>query len=86
MDAFDHGRIFNLCSKFSSNRRVSDGAVDIAMVSNKVEDASLNSEIFAIDGIAIIVNKENDLINDLNISELRSIYKGDIKNTGELRK
>ena len=67
-------------------RNVSDGVVDIAMVSNKVEDESLNSEIFAIDGIAIIVNKENDLINDLNISELRSIYKGDIKNTGELRK
>lgn len=67
-------------------RNVSDGVVDIAMVSNKVEDESLNSEIFAIDGIAIIVNKENDLINDLTISELRSIYKGDIKNTGELRK
>lgn len=67
-------------------RNVSDGVVDIAMVSNKVEDESLNSEIFAIDGIAIIVNKDNDLINDLNISELRSIYKGDIKNTGELRK
>lgn len=67
-------------------RNVSDRVVDIAMVSNNVEDENLNSEIFAIDGIAIIVNKENDLINDLTIEELRSIYKGDIKNTGELRK
>lgn len=67
-------------------KNVKDNVVDIAMVSNKLTDENLNFEVFAIDGIAIIVNKENNLINDLTIKELRDIYKGEITNTGELKK
>lgn len=67
-------------------KNVKDNVVDIAMVSNKLTDENLNFEVFAIDGIAIIVNKENNLINDLTIKELRDIYKGKITNTGELKK
>ena len=55
------------------------------MISNKLNDDSLSSEIFAIDGIAIIVNKDNTQINDLTMKELRSIYTGEITNTGELK-
>lgn len=66
-------------------KNVKDNVVDIAMVSNKLQDDSLSSEIFAIDGIAIIVNKDNTQINDLTMKELRSIYTGEITNTGELK-
>ncbi|MSS77313.1 phosphate ABC transporter substrate-binding protein [Anaerococcus sp. WCA-380-WT-2B] len=67
-------------------KNVKDNVVDLAMVSNKLSDESLSFEVFAIDGIAIIVNKENNFINDLSIKELRDIYKGEIINTGELKK
>lgn len=66
-------------------KNVKDNVVDIAMISNKLQDESLSSEIFAIDGIAIIVNKENTQINDLTMKELRDIYRGEIRNTGELK-
>lgn len=66
-------------------KNVKDNVVDIAMISNKLNDDSLSSEIFAIDGIAIIVNKDNTQINDLTMKELRSIYTGEITNTGELK-
>ena len=66
-------------------KNVKDNVVDIAMVSNKLQDESLFSEIFAIDGIAIIVNKDNAQINDLTMEQLRDIYRGEIKNTGELK-
>ncbi|WP_049691341.1 substrate-binding domain-containing protein [Anaerococcus jeddahensis] len=66
-------------------KNVKDNVVDIAMISNKLNDDSLSSEIFAIDGIAIIVNKENTQINDLTMKELRGIYTGEITNTGELK-
>ena len=55
------------------------------MISNKLEDKNLSSEVFAIDGIAIIVNKDNKEINNLSLKQLRDIYKGEITNTGELR-
>ncbi|MFR2716092.1 MAG: hypothetical protein ACLTA5_01320 [Anaerococcus obesiensis] len=45
------------------------------MVSNKLQDENLFSEIFAIDGIAIIVNKDNTQINDLTMEQLRDIYR-----------
>lgn len=66
-------------------KNVKDNVVDIAMISNKLQDDSLSSEIFAIDGIAIIVNKDNTQINDLTMEQLRDIYRGEIKNTGELK-
>lgn len=66
-------------------KNVKDNVVDIAMISNKLQDDSLSSEIFAIDGIAIIVNKDNIQINDLTMEQLRDIYRGEIKNTGELK-
>lgn len=66
-------------------KNVKDKVIDIAMVSNKFKDENLKSEVFAIDGIAIIANKENNLINDLSIKKLRQLYKGEISNTGELK-
>lgn len=66
-------------------KNVKDNVVDIAMISNKLQDENLSSEIFAIDGIAIIVNKDNTQINDLTMEQLRDIYRGEIKNTGELK-
>lgn len=66
-------------------KNVKDNVVDIAMISNKLQDDSLSSEIFAIDGIAIIVNKDSIQINDLTMEQLRDIYRGEIKNTGELK-
>ena len=77
--------ILFLVYNFTGLKNVKDNVVDIAMVSNKLQDENLFSEIFAIDGIAIIVNKDNTQINDLTMEQLRDIYRGEIKNTGELK-
>lgn len=65
-------------------KNIKDGVVDFAMVSSNLEEKSLESYKFATDAIAIIVNKNNKLINNLSIKDLRSIYMAEISNTGEL--
>ena len=55
-----------------------EGSADLAMVSRELKESELKEltgEIIAIDGIAIIVNKENP-IEDLSLEDIRSIYIG----------
>lgn len=65
---------------------VIDGAAQIAMASRELKDdekEQLTPEVIATDGIAVIVNKESK-VEDLTIEQLKQIFAGELKNTGEL--
>lgn len=57
-----------------------DGICDIGMASRDLKDSEvsegLEATVIAMDGIAVIVNKEND-VEDLSLDQIGSIYKGD---------
>jgi len=63
-------------------RSVSQGIIDIGTSSkglNSNESEGLNQYLIAKDGILIVVNEENP-VEDLNISQIRDIYSGNITN------
>ena len=65
---------------------VIDGAAHIAMASRELKDEEkeqLTPEVIATDGIAVVVNNESK-VEDLTVEQLRQIFAGEIKNTGEL--
>ena len=65
---------------------VIDGAAHIAMASRELKDEEkeqLTPEVIATDGIAVIVNKDSK-VEDLTVEQLKQIFAGEIKNTGEL--
>lgn len=65
---------------------VIDGAAQIAMASRELKDdekEQLKPEVIATDGIAVIVNKDSK-VEDLTVEQLKQIFAGEIKNTGEL--
>lgn len=57
-----------------------DGVCDIAMASRELKDSELSSGLtpttIAIDGIAVIVNKENT-VNSLTSDQVKAIYTGE---------
>lgn len=64
-----------------------DGICDIGMASRELKDseteAGLAATVMAMDGIAIIVNKENPATG-LTVDQLKSIYIGDTLTWGEI--
>lgn len=65
-----------------------EGSTDIGMASRELKDSekeSLTYKAIAIDGIAIIVNKENP-IDNISISDIKSIYMGETTNWRDLQK
>ncbi|MCD7825620.1 MAG: substrate-binding domain-containing protein [Clostridiaceae bacterium] len=60
---------------------VSEGTCDIGMASRELKDeeteAGLTATVIAMDGIAVIVNKENEL-DDLSTETVKAIYTGEI--------
>lgn len=67
-------------------RDAMQGRCDLAMSSRELKDYEkeiLSSDKIAADGIVILVNKENAL-SDIQISELRSIFSGNIAQWKEL--
>lgn len=66
---------------------LASGSVDIGNSSRKVKDEEkskgLVENIIALDGIAVITDKENP-VNDLTTEELTKIYTGEIQNWSEL--
>jgi phosphate transport system substrate-binding protein len=69
---------------------VSQGTVDIGMSSRDLqpseEGENLIQYIIAKDGIAIIVNPQNNYVTGLTLAELKSIYLGEITNWKDLNK
>ena len=61
------------------------GSCDIGLASRalKTSETGLTGTIVALDGIAIIVNKDCP-VDDLTIEQIASIFKGEIKNWNEL--
>ncbi len=57
--------------------------VDEAYLAKDEEKANLDETVVAIDGIAVIVNKENP-VTDLTIEQIAAVYKGEITNWKEL--
>lgn len=67
-------------------KAVQEGVCDIGLASRNLKDeekADLNETVIAIDGIAVIVNKDNGA-EDLTIEQIAKIYKGEITNWSEL--
>lgn len=61
------------------------GSCDIGLASRalKTSETGLTGTVVALDGIAIIVNKDCP-VDDLTIEQIASIFKGEIKNWNEL--
>lgn len=65
-----------------------EGAVDIAMSSRALKDEEaqvLKAEKLALDGIAVIVNKENS-VDSLNSEAVKKIYMGEITSWDDVQK
>lgn len=64
-----------------------EGAANIGMSSRDLKDAEkekgLKDTVIAVDGIAVILNKENP-VADLTKDQITAIYKGEIKNWSEV--
>lgn len=64
-----------------------DGICDIAMVSRELKDSErdkgLNSIIIAMDGIAVIVNRQNS-VEELQSGQVRRIFTGELKTWSEV--
>jgi len=63
---------------------VGQGTVNIAMSSRDLKEAEIDLGLveytIALDGIAIIVNKENSYVNNLTLSQLQAVYEGEMTN------
>ncbi|MEG1620558.1 MAG: substrate-binding domain-containing protein [Oscillospiraceae bacterium] len=68
---------------------VADGICDIGMASREIKDSELEkglkSTVIAVDGIAVIVNKNNSF-DELSTEQVKNIYMGDIIVWSELIK
>lgn len=66
---------------------VSEGRCDIGLSSRDLKDeekeAGLEATELALDGIAVIVNSENE-VSDLSLEDIKAIYTGEITNWSEL--
>ena len=77
---------YNPTGSGSGIKAVQAGSCDIGLASRdlKPEEATdLNGTVVAIDGIAMIVNKENP-VKDLTIEQIAALYKGEIANWSEV--
>ena len=77
---------YNPTGSGSGIKAVQAGSCDIGLASRDLkpeELADLNGTVVAIDGIAMIVNKENP-VKDLTIEQIAALYKGEITNWSEV--
>ena len=65
-----------------------DGTYDIGMASRELKDeeaAQLTPQVIALDGIAVIVNKDND-VDELTSDQVKSVYTGETTTWEDLAK
>ena len=66
-----------------------DGTLDIGMASRALKDSEIEKGLvgtqIAIDGIAVIVNKENTAVDSLTSEQIMKIYTGEITNWSEIQ-
>lgn len=80
--ALNEGVQINITSNGSSAgiQAAQEGAADLGMSSRNLteeEDAALNSDRIAMDGIAVVVNNENP-VEELSLDVIRQIFLGEI--------
>ena len=64
-----------------------DGTCDIGMASRELKDeeaAQLTPQVIALDGIAVIVNK-NNTIDDIKPDMVKSIYVGEVTDWNDVK-
>ena len=65
-----------------------EGVCDIGMASRELKDSELSAgltpTVIAIDGIAVVVNKNND-VDGLTSDQVKSIYTGSITKWSEVK-
>ena len=78
---------YNATGSSTGITAVSEGRCDIGLSSRALKDeeksSGLKETILAYDGIAVIVNTENE-IDGLSLDDIAKIYTGEIKNWSEL--
>ena len=78
---------YNPTGSGSGITAVSEGRCDIGLSSRNLKDeevqSGLKATVLALDGIAIIVNPEND-VADLSLEDIAKIYTGEITNWSEV--
>ena len=65
---------------------IQEGRCDIGLASRNLKDeekADLNETVVAIDGIAVIVNPENPVV-DLTVEQIAQVYTGEVTNWQEV--
>lgn len=66
-----------------------DGTLDIGMASRALKDSEIEKGLIgtqiAMDGIAVIVNKNNTTVDNLTSEQIMKIYTGEITNWGEIQ-
>lgn len=73
---------YNPTGSGSGIKAVQEGRCDIGLSSRDLKDdekTTLDGTVVAIDGIAIIVNPQNQ-VSDLTIAQIASLYKGEVTN------
>lgn len=64
-----------------------DGTLDIGMASRDLKDeetSKIHGEVIALDGIAVIVNKENP-VEDISLENIANIFKGEARTWEEVK-
>lgn len=77
---------YNPTGSGSGITAVTEGRVDIGLSSRNLKDSekkTLTETVLALDGIAIIVNKDN-VVSNLTLDEITALYKGEISSWAEL--
>lgn len=77
---------YNPTGSGSGIQAAAEGRCDIGLSSRALKDeekAKLKSEVVAVDGIAVIVNKANT-VQDLTVDEIAGLYTGEITNWSEI--
>lgn len=65
-----------------------EGTADIGMASRELKDeekAELNSDAIALDGIAVVINKDNS-VEDLSLDQVKEVFQGKTTDWADLAK
>ena len=76
----------NMSDSTTGVQSVKDGIAQIGMASRELKDSEkdLNKVVIAMDGIAVVVNKDNSVEN-ISLDNLKSVYLGEIENWEDVK-
>lgn len=57
----------------------------IGLASSSSPDAAYTEHTLCLDAVAVIVNKDNDKIDDINAAQLKDVYTGTVKKFSEIK-